>query len=136
MTFSGQDVPPIKMRIIFKAMESNTSLRELVINRKGMTDEEGTDLAKCLEYNRTLERLSLEGNLLGTNFLTSLYKPLMVNTTLRYLDLEGNRLTGGTEAKSKNEDRFDLRLPGRAAPKEDKDSEPKGISALCRVNIF
>jgi hypothetical protein len=87
MTFSGQDIPPIKMRIIFKAMESNNSLRELVINRKGMTDEEGTDLAKCLEYNKNLERLSLEGNLLGTNFLTSLYKPLMVNTTLRSLDL-------------------------------------------------
>lgn len=131
MTFSGQDIPAVKMRIIFKAMESNTSLRELVINRKGMTDEEGIDLGKCLEYNKTLERLSLEGNLLGFNFLTSLAPALLVNTTLRSLDLEGNKLTAGNEAKSKNTDKFDLKLPGRTTLKEDNNR--KGISALCEV---
>lgn len=135
MTFSGQDIPTIKMRIIFKAMESNKTLRELVINRKSMTDEEGVDLAKCLEYNRTLERLSLEGNLLGPNFLTSISKSLMVNTTLRSLDLEGNRLTKGADAQSKQkkDDHLDLRLPGRTASKEERRDEATGISALCNV---
>ena len=27
MTFSGQDIPPVRMRIIFKALEENTSLK-------------------------------------------------------------------------------------------------------------
>lgn len=110
MTFSGQDIPPVRMRIIFKAMEANTTLTELVINRKMMNDAEGSDLCKSLEYNHCLERLSLEGNLLGPKFLVSLSKTLEVNENLKSLDLEGNCLTKGNS--------------------ED------GIQALCNVGIF
>lgn len=78
-----------------------------MINRKGMGDDEGTDLAKSLEYNHHLERLSLEGNMLGPTFLKALKPTLMVNTALRTLDLEGNHLTKGGE---------------------------DGIRALCEVN--
>lgn len=113
MTFSGQDIPIVKMRIIFKALEGNTSLRvrlahqELVINRKGMSDEEGCDLSKSLEYNHFLERLSLEGNALGPRFLEAFAKTLKVNTTLKYIDLEGNPLC--------------------------KSSSDAGVQALCEV---
>ena len=69
-----------------------------MINRKGMIDEEGSDLAKSLEYNRSLERISLEGNLLGPKFLESLSKTLMVNTSLKTLDIEGNCLTKGSDS--------------------------------------
>lgn len=71
--------------------------KELVINRKLMADEEGSDLAKSLEYNNSLERVSLEGNLLGPKFLESLSRTLMVNTSLKAIDIEGNCLTKGSE---------------------------------------
>lgn len=31
MTFSGQDIPPVKMRIIFKALEQNHSVKVWVV---------------------------------------------------------------------------------------------------------
>lgn len=95
MAFSGWSIPTVKLRIIFKALESNTSLKELVINRKELNDDEGCDLAKSLEYNASIERLSLEGNLLGPKFLEGLAETLAVNSQLRVLDIEGNNLTKG-----------------------------------------
>jgi hypothetical protein len=85
------------------------SREELVINRKGMSDEEGCDLSKSLEYNHFLERLSLEGNMLGPRFLEAFAKTLKVNKTLKYIDLEGNTLC--------------------------KSSSDSGVQALCEVGL-
>lgn len=65
------------------------------MNRKQMTNDQGSDLVKALKYNHSIEKLCLEGNQLGPKFLESLSETLKVNKTLRYIDLEGNPLTNG-----------------------------------------
>lgn len=65
------------------------------MNRKQMTNDQGSDLVKALKYNRYIEKLCLEGNQLGPKFLESLSETLRVNKVLRYIDLEGNPLTNG-----------------------------------------
>ena len=63
------------------------------MQRKGITDNEGQDLAKMLLTNVTLRKLELEGNSLGLQCAYAFGRALKVNKTLKYLDLESNQLT-------------------------------------------
>ena len=99
LTLTGENFTPVQLRIIFKVLQANESVRVLCINRKQLGDEEGIELAKNLQYNTYLERVDLESNNIGPKFLEQLAHTVTKNNTIRSIDLEGNNLTNG---KKKN----------------------------------
>lgn len=73
-------------------MKANTTLKDLHLARKGISDDEGEELMKSLKSNITLEKLELEGNQLGKNTIRQVGEFLAINDSLKYIDLEGNEL--------------------------------------------
>jgi len=91
-TLAGIDMGPARWRILAKALETNTSLKELHISRKGVNDEDGEELLKSLKKNFTIEKLEFQGNNMGKATARYVGELLEINDTLKYLDLEGNDL--------------------------------------------
>ena len=58
-TISGMDLRPAQIKVLVSNVQNNSSLKGLTMCRKGLTDEEGTEVAEKLEGNHFLERLEL-----------------------------------------------------------------------------
>lgn len=50
-SLAGLELGPIRSRILARTLESNTTLKELHLNRKGITDEAGAELIRALMKN-------------------------------------------------------------------------------------
>ena len=92
-TISGLNLLPAQIRILVQATMVNQSLRSLSMIRKGISDHDGVEIAKCLNGNQSLESVILEGNLLGSLTAGAVGQLLEKNTTIRVIDLESNDLT-------------------------------------------
>lgn len=92
VTLAGVDMGPARWRILAKALETNSTLKELHIARKAINDEDGEELLKSLKKNFTLEKLEFQGNNMGKNSARIAGELLEINDTLKYFDLEGNEL--------------------------------------------
>ncbi|KRW99164.1 hypothetical protein PPERSA_07407 [Pseudocohnilembus persalinus] len=92
-TISGLDLRSAQIRILSKAVESNQSLRGLVLQRKNIDDDNGAIIIQNMMKNFVLERLEMEGNQLGPNSCKSLAELLRENQTIRSVDIENNNVT-------------------------------------------
>jgi len=100
ITVCGIDLSSVRLRLLAKALEVNTSCKSIDLNRKGLNDEDGDFLAKMLEQNSGLQKLECEGNNLGTLAAGAMGEALKKNTTIRSLNLESNNLTAnGSDQK-------------------------------------
>jgi len=93
-TVSGLTLGNVRLRLLAKNVEKNTSLLGLHLGRMKINDEDAPLLEQMLMNNKKLQKLELEGNRLGPSGVKSIMKALETNTTLRFLDLEGNNMTG------------------------------------------
>jgi len=82
-----------RLRLLAQALANNTSCMSMDLNRKGLNDEDGQNIAACLESNEYLQKLELEGNNLGVKVAEALGETLKKNNCLRSLNLESNNLT-------------------------------------------
>lgn len=89
----GMELTSIKVRLISKALEKNTSCRCLDLSRRSLSDTDGVAMANMLKHNVGLEVLILEGNQLGVKSAKAFAEALEVNESLRTLNLESNNLT-------------------------------------------
>jgi len=94
-TISGLNLLPAQIRILVQATMVNQSLRSLSMIRKGISDHDGVEIAKCLNVNQTLESVILEGNNLGSLTAGAVGQLLEKNHSIRVIDLENNDLTDG-----------------------------------------
>ncbi|OMJ73667.1 hypothetical protein SteCoe_27603 [Stentor coeruleus] len=92
VTLSGIDMGPARWRILAEALETNISLKELHLVKKGISDDDGEELMTRLKKNFTLEKLELQGNNLGKSTGRVVGELLEINDTMKYIDLEGNDL--------------------------------------------
>lgn len=100
ITFCGIELTNVRVRLLAQAMEKNTTCISLDMNRKGLTDEDGVQLAGMISNNSNLQKLECEGNNLGVKTAEELGKALRTNKSLRCLNLESNNLTSnGSEQK-------------------------------------
>eukprot|EP00927_Polykrikos_kofoidii_P035673 TRINITY_DN30220_c0_g1_i1.p1 TRINITY_DN30220_c0_g1~~TRINITY_DN30220_c0_g1_i1.p1 ORF type:complete len:399 (-),score=127.53 TRINITY_DN30220_c0_g1_i1:91-1263(-) len=93
ITACGIELESVRLRLLTKALENNTSCMSLDLNRKGLEDEDGVSLALMLEKNKHLQKLECEGNNLGVLAAKAIGEALKKNQTLRCLNLESNNLT-------------------------------------------
>merc|ERR1719277_64404 len=93
ITACGIKLTTIRLRLLTKTVENNHSCLSLDLNRKGLKDEDGENLASMLEKNAYLQKLECEGNSLGVDAAEKIGEALKKNTTLRSLNLESNNLT-------------------------------------------
>lgn len=99
-TISGLNLLPAQIRILVQATMVNQSLKSLSMIRKGITDHDGVEIAKCIVNNQSLESLILEGNNLGPQTVEAIGHVIEKNNFMRVIDLEGNDLTNdGKTAK-------------------------------------
>eukprot|EP00397_Hematodinium_sp_SG-2012_P040096 GEMP01043881.1.p1 GENE.GEMP01043881.1~~GEMP01043881.1.p1 ORF type:complete len:392 (+),score=136.20 GEMP01043881.1:71-1246(+) len=89
----GIELGPVRLRLLAKALEGNTSCVALDLSRKRLSDQDGIALGGMLETNVFLQKLDLEGNNLGIKTAKALADALCKNQTLRSLNLDGNNLT-------------------------------------------
>lgn len=89
-TIAGLNLGSARCGILSKHVAYNDTLTALHLARKGITDEDGVELAKMLVQNKVLRKLELEGNKLGPKAIQAFGRALEINTTLRVLDLESN----------------------------------------------
>ena len=89
-TVAGLSLGPARCRILASNVSENNSLTALHLARKGITDEDGIELARMLHDNKVLRKLELEGNLLGPKSVKCFGEALKINKTLKVLDLESN----------------------------------------------
>jgi len=99
-SLAGIKLGSIRCRILNTACDKNTTLRHLHLSRKGITDEDGIEIAKMLKVNNYIQKVELEGNFLKANAAKALAEALKINKTIRVLDLEGNYLTDDNMDKS------------------------------------
>jgi hypothetical protein len=92
-SISGMQLKPRQIRLLVKVAESNKTLRCLAMSRKGLSDDDGVEIAKCLCNNSVLEKVDLDGNNLGPRCLHEFSRMLIVNQKIRSIDLESNNLT-------------------------------------------
>lgn len=98
VSVKGIELGEVRLRLVAKALEANTSCLSIDLSRKGLQDNDGVALAEMLKRNKTLQKLDLEGNSLGPKSAAAMGLALGVNVTLKHLNLEGNNLTaGGTD---------------------------------------
>lgn len=90
-------VNPPQMRLLFKVLEFNKSIRSLSINRSELKDHDIEDLIISLENNDYLEKIELNENLLSPKTIANLSTVIHKNQTLKYLSLEGNNITNNDE---------------------------------------
>ena len=89
----GIELSHVRLRLLAKSLELNTSCESIDLSRKSLTDEDGVALAQMLEKNNHLRVLTLEGNKLGLKAARAFAEALQVNTTLKTLNLESNNIT-------------------------------------------
>lgn len=65
LSMSGINLGPVRCKMLASNLAYNNSLLSLHLQRKGIQDNEGCDLAKMLLTNTSLRKLELEGNSLG-----------------------------------------------------------------------
>lgn len=82
-----------RLRLLAQALAPNTTCMSMDLNRKGLNDEDGVNLAEMLEYNQFLQKLELEGNILGVTAAAAIGDALKKNNSLHSLNLESNNLT-------------------------------------------
>ncbi|OMJ65854.1 hypothetical protein SteCoe_37524 [Stentor coeruleus] len=92
ITISGIEMGPARWRILAAALEANTSLKELHLAKKCISDDDGEEIMKKIKQNHTLEKLEMQGNNLGGKTAKVAGEILEVNDTMKYIDLEGNEL--------------------------------------------
>lgn len=90
-------VSPPQMRLLFKVLEFNKSIRSLSINRSELKDHDVEDLITSLENNNHLEKIELNENLLTPRTIANLSNIINKNKTLKYLSLEGNNIINNDE---------------------------------------
>mmetsp|Transcript_35981 Transcript_35981/g.66116 ORF Transcript_35981/g.66116 Transcript_35981/m.66116 type:complete len:395 (+) Transcript_35981:24-1208(+) len=95
ITVCGIELTSVRLRLLTKAMENNTSCMSLDVSRKGLNDEDGVSLADMIEKNMSLQKLECEGNNLGVKAAEAIGEALRKNEGLRCLNLESNNLTAG-----------------------------------------
>lgn len=95
ITVCGIELTSVRLRVLKKAMENNSSCMSLDLSRKGLNDEDGCTIAEMLQTNRHLQKLECEGNNLGFKAAEHIGEALKKNESLRSLNLESNNLTGG-----------------------------------------
>jgi len=93
LTARGIELTSIRLRLLTKSMETNTSCMSLDMSRKELHDEDGVSIADMLEKNTNLQKLECEGNNLGVKAAESIGESLRKNDGLRSLNLESNNLT-------------------------------------------
>lgn len=92
ITVCGIELSSVRLRLMTKAMDGNSSCMSLDLNRKGLSDEDGVSLAGMIERNQHLQKLECEGNNLGVRAAEAMGEALKKNTSLRSLNLESNNL--------------------------------------------
>lgn len=90
----GEKLEDVHMRIIFKNLENNKSIKHFVLNRKKLKDNDVQLLCENLANNNCMEILELEDNFITSNSLESIGKLVEENKTLRVISLEGNNFSG------------------------------------------
>lgn len=93
LNFAGLELDAWNFTNLMLFLPENKSLLNLNISRKGLGDNQASQLGEMLKANKKLRRLELEGNLFGSKSCKPFAEALKYNKTLRYLDLENNRLT-------------------------------------------
>ena len=83
----------MRLRLLAKSLENNTSCHSIDLSRKALTDEDGVSLAGMLHTNKHLHVLTLEGNKLGLKACKAFADALANNSTLKTLNLESNNIT-------------------------------------------
>merc|ERR1719247_1246200 len=65
ITVCGIDLSSVRLRLLTKALEPNSSCVSIDLSRKGLNDEDGVSIATALQGNVALQKLECEGNNLG-----------------------------------------------------------------------
>lgn len=79
-------------RLLATKLANDSRIESVILNRKSITDEEGTFIIQALKNNKTVRKLQLDGNLLSTESLKALIELVSKNETLQFLSLECNKL--------------------------------------------
>ena len=77
---------------IGRALEKNTTLREINLWNNNLGDEGGAAIGRALEKNTTLQEINLRDNKLGAASGVAIGRALDKNTTLQQINLENNKL--------------------------------------------
>ena len=85
---------PTAVSIISEALETNTILEELIMDKCAIAPEGATCLAKALVKNESLKVLQLAGNMIGPVGADRLFRALRSNSSLEEIGLKMNRIGG------------------------------------------
>lgn len=93
LSIAGVKLIDAQVRALVTAVQHNTTLKILSMNRKKINDDDGSDMIRILCANVSLERVDLEGNNLGPKTARAVAELLRNNKMLKHLNLESNNLT-------------------------------------------
>ena len=77
---------------IATTLETNTTMRTLIVNGCNISDVGAKSLAKALTVNRSLHKLNMDSNYIGDNGMIQIATALQTNNTLKVLSIFYNNM--------------------------------------------
>lgn len=89
-TFYIYRIPTNKLKQLFEAIKTNTSLNTIDISNYNIDSAECADLINALMVNKSIVTLDISGNNINVENFIGLYKLLKINPSIRTIKLKGN----------------------------------------------